>query len=253
MAGPSPELKSNELAERVRRIVDWFAEKGILNEIAWQGAFNDSLELEGTPSEPSALISRGVLLSLKQDNAGVDLTFSVYADRYGADWSWHLCRASIAMNLGRPKMIADMIRFGVPEGDIAAHESAFNYSGQSGFFVSASDYAERLKSMKADMTLSDRADYLSEVAASGEYLRALGVDELDVAERISAAWLVVSSEAKVTGKVDLSANEEGISYNFCIEADIPECLRVQKLMDRALIDKFEDPLFEHLSVGVYPG
>jgi len=254
MAGPTPELKSNELGKRVKMIASSYADTGILNEIAWQGAFRDSLALEGTPSEPGALIARGVLLGLKQDNEGVDLSFDKYATRYGIDWGWHACRASLALFLGRPEFVVDLIEFGVPEGDIDACLGAYSYASQAGFMISASEYIAKLRVMKSEVFNTPRAEFMDEVVIASEYLRTHGINERDLADRIAAGWKVASRESNVTvlGNVDLSANEEGISFNFCLRADVDRCLAIQQLMDEALINNFDDPMFEHLSVGVFP-
>lgn len=253
MAGPSPELKSNKLADRALTIARDYHAGGILNEIAWQGAYNETIELEGTPAEEPALFTRALLLSLKREKAKVNQVFDLIADRYGKGWNWHRCRGSLGLRLCQPEMVESMIAFGVPGGDIETQQDVFVHAAAAGFFVAASEYVKRLKAMKADAFLEARAGFISEVVTSGDYLRKNELKERDIADRITFALGVLIDEVDTLGNADLSTNEAGISYYFAARADIQECLRVQKLMDKALIAKFKDPMFEHLSIGVMPG
>ncbi|MCV4285115.1 hypothetical protein [Pseudomonas capsici] len=252
MAGPTPQPKVNQLVTKVRLLSAALFETGILNEIAWQAAFNESVELENTPHARHALISRVALFSLKGDMDNAKSTLELYLGRFGEDWMWHASRASIAPQLCRPDFVAEMIKHGPPDGDAGALESAMNFAAQSGQLISANKFLERLKIMKASVLDSERAHYLSEIAVSADYLNEAGVAESDVAERIALAWRVAQSHAKVARNIDLSANKEGVSYNFGIYAGVERCVEVQRHIDAALVRQFDDPLSEHLSIGVFP-
>lgn len=252
MAGPKPKLKANTLATRIRALSASFYETHILNEIAWQSAFNETVELENTPNAGHALVFRVALYSLKGDAANMQSTLDKYVDRFGEDWMWHASRASVAHNLCRTDYVAEMVKYGPPEGDMEALESAMNFAAQSGLLISANRFLDRLKLMKAGVLDSELTGYLEEISVSADYFHEAGIAESDAADRIALAWRVAHANVSVARTIDLSANEDGVSYNFGIYADVGRCVEVQGKIDSALVREFEDPMSEHLSIGVFP-
>ncbi|SEI90933.1 hypothetical protein SAMN04244579_02412 [Azotobacter beijerinckii] len=148
-------------------------------------------------------------------------------------------------------MITEMLDCDYPYGDREGLFTVMNASAQIGLFLSARKAIRDLETL-GESELYDKAYIgIPTTLAAAEYLEEHGVDEREVAKRIQVAAETVKKYSRIR-HFKVVANSFGIMLEYVVDADMDTLVDIDFAITDALCATFEDPLSNHVSLGVTP-
>lgn len=251
MAGSSPQSKHNELTDRINQFVAARSKTGLLNEVAWQNLKRDIQAFGTTPKfMPTALLYEAILWGIRGREDEMDRCFKSYANKFGQDWPWHRARAMRGPSLGRLDMVTDMLEFGYPKGSVSDLGTVASVCNQAGLFVTCLETLKKFSAMRGDTIPVDEAKFYGHIPEAVSYMQLNCVDELELAKRLAVATKVVRARHGELTAFEVYSSEAGISYDYCVSADIDDLVDTGLAISEALLSSFDDTMSLHMSIGV---
>lgn len=254
MSSAKPQTTSQEIGERINKMGSRVTDGYAPDDIEWMRLKKDIQKLaQVEEAAEHALLYEISLWWIKNDPGRVMSLLKKYLAKYGETWNWHITRACrAAMMVQDASMITDMLKFGVPAGNVRDLIMAIEITAKSGFFVSARNMLDELYVLNAFYAKQFESTQPGSLRIAANCLELHGIDEVEVGNRYFVAAKAVIEKIGSVSRVEVVADEAGITLDFIVDADIDTLVDLNFFISDMLTESFKKSISAHVSIGVIP-
>ncbi|MFJ3114947.1 hypothetical protein ACIPI6_00310 [Pseudomonas protegens] len=253
MVGAVPQSIHNDLVARINELASQRSKSPSADDWTWRALKRDVEKLAKNPQFTArATLLLATVWGLVGNTEEMERCFNQYAGKYGKDWPWYRGRAFQGPALGRLDVVVDMLNFGYPKGDKATADFVGRLCYQSGLFLSAEKALLHSAEISGGSLAGADAKYYGSLPSIITYINEHELDEKDIADRLQVASRVVVDMTGPLTTFSVSAGDWGITLEYTVDDEIERLVEIDFAITRRLVIEFEDPLSQHISIGVRP-